>query len=59
MAAARILDGNAFAKGIRERIGKIIVEKQKLNSRYKPCLKIIQGIYSPSKYQRYLCEQFD
>lgn len=40
---AQILDGNAIAKSIRERIGKEIVEKQKLNGRYKPCLKIIQG----------------
>lgn len=37
------LDGTAIAKAIRERLGAEIVEKQKLNPRYKPCLKIIQG----------------
>ncbi|KAI5462666.1 formate--tetrahydrofolate ligase-domain-containing protein [Mariannaea sp. PMI_226] len=36
------LDGNAIAKSIRERLGAEIAEKQKLNPRYKPCLKIIQ-----------------
>ncbi|KAH7011912.1 formate--tetrahydrofolate ligase-domain-containing protein [Ilyonectria destructans] len=36
------LDGTAIAKAIRERLGAEIVEKQKLNPRYKPCLKIIQ-----------------
>lgn len=40
---ARVLDGTAIAKSIRERIGAEIVEKQKLNPRYKPSLKIIQG----------------
>ncbi|OAA37185.1 C-1-tetrahydrofolate synthase [Metarhizium rileyi] len=39
---ARILDGTAVAKSIRERIGAEIVEKQKLNPRYRPSLKIIQ-----------------
>ncbi|KID72225.1 C-1-tetrahydrofolate synthase, partial [Metarhizium brunneum ARSEF 3297] len=39
---ARVLDGTAIAKSIRERIGAEIVEKQKLNPRYKPSLKIIQ-----------------
>lgn len=37
------LDGTAIAKGIRERIGEEIAAKQKLNPRYKPSLKIIQG----------------
>jgi len=44
---ARRLDGTAIAKSIRERIGAEIVEKQKLNPRYKPCLKIIQGAFHP------------
>jgi hypothetical protein len=43
---AQRLDGNAIAKSIRERIGAEIVEKQKLNPRYKPCLKIIQGAFA-------------
>ena len=42
MAATR-LDGTAIAKGIRERLGAEIAEKQQLNPRYKPTLKIIQG----------------
>jgi methylenetetrahydrofolate dehydrogenase (NADP+)/methenyltetrahydrofolate cyclohydrolase/formyltetrahydrofolate synthetase len=37
------LDGTAIAKGIRERLGQEIAEKQKLNPRYKPSLKILQG----------------
>lgn len=41
MVATR-LDGNAIAKSIRERLGREIAEKQKLNPRFKPCLKIIQ-----------------
>lgn len=40
------LDGTAIAKGIRERLGQDIAEKQKLNPRFKPTLKIIQGMYS-------------
>lgn len=39
------LDGNAIAKGIRERLGQEILDKQKLNPRFKPSLKIIQGSY--------------
>lgn len=42
MGATR-LDGTAIAKGIRERLGAEIAEKQRLNPRYKPTLKIIQG----------------
>lgn len=38
------LDGTAIAKGIRERLGAEILEKQKINPRYKPSLKIIQGL---------------
>lgn len=37
------LDGNAIAKSIRERIGREIAERQKLNPRYRPSLKIVQG----------------
>lgn len=37
------LDGTAIAKAIREKIGAEIAERQKLNPRFKPCLKIIQG----------------
>lgn len=42
MAATR-LDGTAIAKRIRERLAAEIVEKQKANPKYQPCLKIIQG----------------
>lgn len=42
MAATR-LDGTAIAKKIRERLAAEIVEKQKSNPKYQPCLKIIQG----------------
>jgi hypothetical protein len=37
------LDGTAIAKKIRERLATDIAEKQKLNPRYQPSLKIIQG----------------
>lgn len=40
---ANKLDGTAIAKSIRERLGTEIAEKQKINPRYKPTLKIIQG----------------
>ncbi|QUC20612.1 uncharacterized protein UV8b_04853 [Ustilaginoidea virens] len=42
MSSARILDGTAIARGIREKIGADIARKQQANPRYKPCLKIIQ-----------------
>lgn len=42
MAAIK-LDGTAIAKSIREKIAAEVVEKQKLNPQYQPCLKIIQG----------------
>jgi hypothetical protein len=41
------IDGTAIAKKIRERLGAEIVEKQKANPRYRPCLKIVQGPYRP------------
>ncbi|KAH9906728.1 formate-tetrahydrofolate ligase [Xylariomycetidae sp. FL2044] len=40
--AATKLDGTAIAKKIRERLAAEIVEKQKVNPKYQPCLKIIQ-----------------
>ncbi|KAL6866038.1 tetrahydrofolate synthase [Amphichorda felina] len=39
------LDGTAIAKSIRERLGTEIAEKQKLNPRYTPTLKIVQATY--------------
>jgi methylenetetrahydrofolate dehydrogenase (NADP+)/methenyltetrahydrofolate cyclohydrolase/formyltetrahydrofolate synthetase len=36
------LDGNAIAKSIREKLCAEVNEKQKINPRFKPCLKIIQ-----------------
>lgn len=42
------LDGTAIAKAIREKIGAEIAERQKLNPRFKPCLKIIQGAFFSS-----------
>lgn len=44
---ARKLDGTAIAKSLRERIGAEIAHKQKLNPRYRPCLKIVQGTLLP------------
>lgn len=43
MVATKI-DGNAIAKSIRERLSAEVAAKQKLNPRYQPCLKIIQGM---------------
>jgi hypothetical protein len=43
MTATKI-DGTAVAKQIRERLRAEIVETQKTNPRYRPSLKIIQGI---------------
>ncbi|KAM0382229.1 hypothetical protein ACHAO7_004717 [Fusarium culmorum] len=39
------LDGNAIAKSIREKLCAEVNEKQKINPRFKPCLKIIQATY--------------
>jgi 5,10-methylene-tetrahydrofolate dehydrogenase/methenyl tetrahydrofolate cyclohydrolase len=44
MAATKI-DGTAIARKIREGLHAEIAEKQKLNPRYKPSLKIIQGTF--------------
>jgi hypothetical protein len=44
------LDGNAIAKSIREKLCAEVNEKQKLNPRFKPCLKIIQGMTYYSQY---------
>ncbi|KAK7539185.1 hypothetical protein IWX46DRAFT_203998 [Phyllosticta citricarpa] len=41
--AAQKIDGNAIAKSIREKLNAEIHEKQQLNPRYKPALRIIQG----------------
>ena len=45
MVATKI-DGTAIAKGIRERLHAEIEATQKVNPRYKPSLKIIQGTSS-------------
>jgi hypothetical protein len=42
MTASKI-DGTAIAKSIRERLGGYIKEKQEVNPRYRPSLKIVQG----------------
>lgn len=42
MTATKI-DGTAIAKSIRERLGAKIKERQGVNPRYKPSLKIVQG----------------
>jgi len=39
---AQKIDGTAIAKGIRERLGAKINERQQQNPRYKPSLKIVQ-----------------
>lgn len=44
MAGTKI-DGNAIAKGIREKLNAQIKETQKVNPRYRPSLHIIQGTY--------------
>ena len=44
MGATKI-DGTAIAKSIRERLHAEIEATQKVNPRYKPSLKIIQGIF--------------
>lgn len=38
------LDGNSIAKAIRERLGAEIAERQQKNPRYRPSLRIIQGM---------------
>jgi len=43
MTATKI-DGNAIAKEIREKIHAEIQATQKINPRYKPSLKIVQGM---------------
>lgn len=42
MTATKI-DGTAIAKSIRERLGGYIQQKQGVNPRYRPSLKIVQG----------------
>ena len=41
---AQKIDGTAIAKAIRERLGQKIKEKQEVNPRYRPSLKIVQGM---------------
>jgi hypothetical protein len=48
-AMATKIDGTSIAKKIRERLHGEILEKQKLNPRYQPCLKIIQGTQCPGR----------
>ena len=43
MTATKI-DGTAIARSIRERLGQEIKKKQETNPRYRPSLKIIQGM---------------
>lgn len=47
MVAARI-DGNAIAKSIRERLHDEIRDTQQSNPRYRPALRIIQGMTDPN-----------
>lgn len=57
---ANKLDGTAIAKSIRERLGAEIAEKQKINPRYKPVLKIIQGeIDATTVISGYMSSQTD
>jgi methylenetetrahydrofolate dehydrogenase (NADP+)/methenyltetrahydrofolate cyclohydrolase/formyltetrahydrofolate synthetase len=43
MTATKI-DGTAIAKDVRQRLQAEIAEKQKINPRFQPSLKIIQGL---------------
>ena len=52
MTATKI-DGTAIAKKIRERLHAEIESTQKVNPRYKPSLKIIQGMSSTQNLQSY------
>jgi methylenetetrahydrofolate dehydrogenase (NADP+)/methenyltetrahydrofolate cyclohydrolase/formyltetrahydrofolate synthetase len=45
--SATKLDGTAIAKSIREKLAAEIIEKQKVNPKYRPSLKIIQGTWTP------------
>ncbi|MBE7180691.1 MAG: hypothetical protein INR71_05695 [Terriglobus roseus] len=42
--AAQKIDGTAIAKGIRERLAADIQKRLQLNPRFKPCLRIVQGL---------------
>lgn len=48
MGAVKI-DGTAIAKRIRESLHAEIQDKKKINPRYIPSLKIIQGVYIVAK----------
>lgn len=43
---AQKIDGTAIAKRIRATLHAEIQEKKKINPRYIPSLKIIQGVYT-------------
>lgn len=45
MPATKI-DGTAIAKKIRENLAAEVLERQSVNPRFQPCLKIIQGMSS-------------
>jgi hypothetical protein len=51
MTATKI-DGTAIAKSIREKLGAKIRERQGVNPRYKPSLKIVQGEWLPLRRVR-------
>lgn len=51
MTATKI-DGTAIAKSIRERLGGYIKEKQAVNPRYRPSLKIVQGMTASHAIER-------
>lgn len=55
MTATKI-DGTAIAKGIRERLHAEIEATQKVNPRYKPSLKIIQGTSSKETNRLYYAD---
>jgi methylenetetrahydrofolate dehydrogenase (NADP+)/methenyltetrahydrofolate cyclohydrolase/formyltetrahydrofolate synthetase len=44
MTATKI-DGKAIAQSIRERLGAEIRKRQETNPRYKPSLRIVQGLF--------------
>lgn len=46
---AQKIDGTAIAKRIRADLHAEIQEKKKINPRYIPSLKIIQGLYTITK----------
>lgn len=51
---AQKIDGTAIAKRIRADLHAEIQEKKKINPRYIPSLKIIQGLYTITEWQHLL-----